>query len=48
MEKLMYLAWFGEQATRAEVADVVLGRVAAELLALDPPAPDHRRLGPRE
>ena len=32
----MYLARFGERSNRAEVADVVLGRVAGELLALDP------------
>lgn len=36
MEKLMYLARLGERSNRAEVADVVLGRVAGELLALDP------------
>ncbi len=36
MEKLMYLARFGAASNRAEVANVVLGRVAAELLALDP------------
>ena len=32
----MYLARFGERSNRSEVADVVLGRVAGELLALDP------------
>ncbi len=32
----MYLGWLGEASTRAEVADVVLGAVAGELLALDP------------
>ncbi len=32
----MYLARFGERRHRAEVADVVLGRVAGDLLALDP------------
>jgi hypothetical protein len=36
MEKLMYLMWTGAASTRAEVADVVLGGVAPELLALDP------------
>jgi hypothetical protein len=36
MEKLMYLAWLGESSTRSEVAEVMLGRVGEELLALDP------------
>ena len=36
MEKLMYLARFGAGSNRAEVAHVVLGRVAGELLELDP------------
>src|SRR5258708_39955446 len=36
VEKLMYLAWLGEASTRAEVAEVMLGRVGEELLALDP------------
>jgi hypothetical protein len=36
VEKLMYLARLGERSTRAEVADVVLGGVAQELLARDP------------
>ena len=36
MEKLMYLAWLGRETTRAEVADVMLGTVAGELLSLDP------------
>jgi hypothetical protein len=36
VEKLMYLTWLGEKCTRAEVADVLLGRVGDELLALDP------------
>jgi hypothetical protein len=36
VEKLMYLAWLNETATRAEVAEVMLGRVGEELLALDP------------
>ncbi len=34
----MYLAWLGAQATRAEVAEVMLGGVGEELLALDPAA----------
>jgi hypothetical protein len=38
VEKLMYLAWLGAQATRAEVAEVMLGGVGEELLALDPAA----------
>jgi len=36
MEKLIYLAWLGRETTRAEVADVMLGAVAGELLSLDP------------
>jgi len=36
MEKLMYLVWLEPGATRAEVADTVLGPVARELLSLDP------------
>jgi hypothetical protein len=36
MEKLMYLVWLDREATRSEVADVVLGPVARELLACDP------------
>lgn len=32
----MYLARFGDRSNRAEVADVVLGRLARELLDLDP------------
>jgi len=32
----MYLMWLDEQATRSEVAEVMLGRVGEELLALDP------------
>jgi hypothetical protein len=36
VEKLMYLAWLGPGSTRAEVAEVMLGRVADELLALAP------------
>ena len=32
----MYLAWLGETSTRSEVAEVMLGRVGEELLALDP------------
>jgi hypothetical protein len=36
VEKLMYLSWLGEHSTRAEVADVMLGPVREELLALDP------------
>jgi hypothetical protein len=32
----MYLTWLGENSTRAEVADVMLGRVGEELLSLDP------------
>jgi hypothetical protein len=36
VEKLMYLARFGEGNGRAEVADVVLGQVAGQLLAFDP------------
>jgi hypothetical protein len=36
VEKVMYLAWLGEGATRSEAAEVMLGRVGEELLALDP------------
>ncbi|HVB90719.1 MAG TPA: hypothetical protein VND70_01340 [Acidimicrobiales bacterium] len=36
MEKLMYLLWLEADTTRAEVADVMLGTVATELLALQP------------
>jgi len=36
MEKLMYLVWLDREATRAEVADVMLGPVAHELLSLAP------------
>jgi hypothetical protein len=36
VEKLMYLAWLGETSTRSEVAELMLGRVGEELLALDP------------
>jgi hypothetical protein len=36
MEKLMYLTWLGAASTRSEVADVMLGQVREELLALDP------------
>jgi hypothetical protein len=36
MEKLMYLVWLDGGTTRAEAADVLLGRVAGELLALGP------------
>jgi hypothetical protein len=32
----MYLAWLGETSTRSEVAELMLGRVGEELLALDP------------
>ena len=32
----MYLAWLDETSTRSEVAEVMLGRVGEELLALDP------------
>ena len=32
----MYLTWLGEKSTRAEVADVMLGRCGRALLALDP------------
>src|ERR1700677_2353734 len=38
MEKLMYLTWLGEESTRSDVSDVMLGRVGEELLALDPVA----------
>jgi hypothetical protein len=36
VEKLMYLAWLDETSTRSEVAEVMLGPVGEELLALDP------------
>jgi hypothetical protein len=36
VEKLMYLVWLDEESTRAEAADVMLGRVAQELLDLEP------------
>jgi hypothetical protein len=36
VEKLMYLAWLDEKSTRADVAEVLLGRVREELLALEP------------
>ena len=36
MEKLMYLVWLDREATRAEVAEVLLGPVAHELLSLAP------------
>jgi hypothetical protein len=36
VEKLMYLAWLDESSTRSEVAEVMLGRVGDELLALEP------------
>jgi hypothetical protein len=32
----MYLTWLGERSTRSEVAEVLRGRVAEELLSLDP------------
>ena len=32
----MYLTWLGEKSTRSEVAEVMRGRVAEELLSLDP------------
>jgi predicted acyl esterase len=32
----MYLTWLGEHSTRSEVAEVMRGRVAEELLSLDP------------
>ena len=38
MEKLMYLTWLGAESTRSDVAEVMLGRVGEELLALDPVA----------
>ena len=38
MEKLMYLTWLGEESTRSDVSEVMLGRVGEELLALDPVA----------
>jgi hypothetical protein len=36
VEKLMYLAWLDPGCTRAEVADLMLGRVRRDLLALGP------------
>jgi hypothetical protein len=36
VEKLIYLAWLGHDATRSEVAEVMLGPVRAELLSLGP------------
>jgi hypothetical protein len=36
VEKVMYLTWLGEQSTRSEVAEVLRGGVAEELLSLDP------------
>jgi hypothetical protein len=36
VEKVMYLTWLGEKSTRTEVADVLLGSVAGELLSLGP------------
>ncbi len=36
MEKLMYLAWLDPTSTRAEVSEVMLGRVAGRLLDLEP------------
>ncbi len=36
MEKVMYLAWLDEGSSRGEVADVFLGRVASQLLDLEP------------
>jgi hypothetical protein len=38
MEKLMYLTWLGEESTRSDVSEVMLGRVGEQLLALDPVA----------
>src|ERR1700692_806604 len=38
MEKLMYLTWLGPASTRSEVAEMMLGQVGEELLALDPVA----------
>jgi hypothetical protein len=36
MEKLMYLAWLDPETPRAAAADVILGEVAPDLLALGP------------
>ena len=36
MEKLMYLTWLDQASSRSQVAEVMLGRVGQELLALDP------------
>jgi hypothetical protein len=36
VEKLMYLVWLDPETTRAEVADAMLGEVAAKLLGLGP------------
>jgi hypothetical protein len=36
VEKLMYLAWLDQDATREDVAGTVLGEVAPRLLALEP------------
>ena len=36
MEKLMYLVWLGEDSTRRQVADTVLGPLSEGLLELDP------------
>jgi hypothetical protein len=36
MEKVMYLVWLEEASSRAEVADVILGTVAAQLLEREP------------
>jgi len=36
VEKVMYLVWFDPTSSRAEVADVVLGRLAGQLLGLGP------------
>jgi hypothetical protein len=36
VEKVMYLVWLDEASTRAEVADLVLGTLAGQLLDLEP------------
>jgi hypothetical protein len=36
VEKLMYLVWLDPQSTRGEVAEIVRGTLADELLSLDP------------
>jgi hypothetical protein len=36
VEKLMYLVWLDPQSTRGEVAEIVRGPLAEELLSLDP------------